>query len=412
MMKLIAGGGHYVGKPQLRIEVWDKDWASPDDLIAETRYPLDSLVVLTPLEKQEGYDAWLRLEVADSSSTTTDRGLRSLVSLPELGPQKPDDEESLSAAGGRSTSAPENETTKGSLLMSPLGRRYKKLYDTEKPEMGCRTSTYKMLFTWWYFTFLCVLVAWSLINLFWFLIMFHQTHGSIRWSYNSTAELTADHKAACFAEGMDLDECELFNWWFTDYTQMSDWVITALFCVDVVMRLYCLGWRQWYGIRWNIIDLFVTFFEIVINILQYQRRAVATVQVMRMLRFVRAVSIVAMFFRIRVYKGRVWVLHAITVAAVGKDVQVSWNQSGSANLDDDKTVKGPFSIDHRIDPVNRGAGVLDVVPTDRASPARALDRGRHIKYLRHQSEFCFVVPVVDPENPKNSLYLQFDALQR
>ena len=385
-----ADDGHFVGKPQLRIEVWDKDWASPDDLIAETLFPLDSQVVLAPLEKADGYDAWLRLEVADASSIATDRGgLRSLVSLPELGPQKSADEESAPSAG--TTATPEDETIKGSLLMAPLGRRYKKLYDTEKPSMGCRTSTYKMLFTWRYFTFLCVLVAWSLINYLWFLVMFHQTHGSVRWSFNSTAELTANEEAECLAEGMDMDECELFNWWFTGYTQISDWVITALFCVDVVMRLYCLGWRQWYAVRWNIVDLCVTAFDIVFNILQYQRRAVASVQVMRTMRFVRAASIVALYLRIRIYKGRMWVLHAITVAAVGKDVQISWNLSGYENSDDDRTAKGPYSIDHRIDPANCGAGTVEAMPTDQASPARVLDRGRHIKYLRHQSEFCFLV---------------------
>jgi hypothetical protein len=291
--------------------------------------------------------------------------------------------------------------------MSPLGRRYKMLYDTEKPHMGCRASTYKMLFTWRYFAFVCVLLAWSLINWVWFLIMFHQTHGSIRWRFNSTSVLSAQDLAGCEAESMTIDECELFNWWFSAYTQLSDWIITSFFCVDVMLRVYCLGWRHWYAVKWNLMDLGVTAFDVVFNILQYQQRAVASVQVMRMMRFVRAASIAAMYFRIRVYKSRSWTLREVTVTAVDEDLHISWSIGGKESSDNDKTVTGPYIIDHRIDLATGSASALATV--NQASPARVLDRGLHIKYLRRQSEFCFLIPVVDPENPKNSLYLHFDA---
>jgi hypothetical protein len=259
----LNASGHYMGKPQLRIEVWDRDWLSPDDLIAEALFPMDSPIILDPMHTREGHNAWIRLEVADAMSTTLDRGLRALVNLPEIGTNAIDDAENAQTEVMTNDESTQVEYIKGSLLMAPLGRKYKKLYDTERTNMGCQTTTYKWLFTWRYFSLLCVLVAWSLVNYFFFLLLFHQTHGSVRWRFNSTAALSEDDLAECADNQMNIDECELYNWWFTTYTQIADWIITGIFCVDVVLRLYCLRWKQWLNVKWNRIDLLVTAFDIV-----------------------------------------------------------------------------------------------------------------------------------------------------
>jgi hypothetical protein len=85
----------------------------------------------------------------------------------------------------------------------------------------------------------------------------------VRWRFNSTAALSEDDLAECADNQMNIDECELYNWWFTTYTQIADWIITGIFCVDVVLRLYCLRWKQWLNVKWNRIDLLVTAFDIV-----------------------------------------------------------------------------------------------------------------------------------------------------
>lgn len=120
---------------------------------------------------------------------------------------------------------------------------------------------------------------------------------------------------------------------------------------------------------------------------------------------------VAMFHRIRAYKRHAWILHKVEVQIVGENIQISWEGSLTGSDDDDKNVNGPYNIDHRIDPGSRDADASQLGSAAAASPARVLDRSTHIKYLRHQSENCFLVPVVDPSNSKNALYLQFDALQ-
>jgi hypothetical protein len=162
-------------------------------------------------------------------------------------------------------------------------------------------------------------------------------------------------------------------------------------------------------VKWNRIDLIVTAFDTLSTILQYRRQAsVGFVQVMRTMRFVRVASMVAMFHRIRRYKQYRWVLHEVTVTNVGDDVQVSLEVEGHLGDDDDQTTMGPYIIDHRVDPYG-STGNSSPVPASEASPARVLDRGVHVKYLRHQSNYCLLVPVVDIS--KNVIYLQFDALE-
>ena len=398
-------GGHGA-KPKLRIEVWDRDWYSPDDLMAEASLAMDSPIFLEPMYTEEGYDGWIRLEIADYRSA--DSGLRAFVALPECGTVSGSDPETTPVPEAAVHESSETEFVKGHLLMAPLGRKYKKLYDTENFHMGCRTHTYKMLFTWRYFSLLWALVVWSLINFFFFLRLFHQGYGSVRWRFNSSAALTEADVVECDEQDLNIDECELHNWWFTAYMQVADWIITGCFCVDVVLRLYCLR-RHWLDVKWNRIDLIVTVFDIVSTILQYRRQAsVGFVQVMRAMRFVRVASMVAMFYRIRRYKQYKWILHEVTVTNVGDDVQVSLDVEGHLADDDDKTAMGPYIIDHRVDPFG-SAGNSSPVPASEASPARVLDRGVHIKYLRHQSDNCLLVPVIDIS--KNVIYLQFDALE-
>ena len=107
---------------------------------------------------------------------------------------------------------------------------------------------------------------------------------------------------------------------------------------------------------------------------------------------------VAMFHRIRAYKRHAWILHKVEVQIVGENIQISWEGSLTGSDDDDKNVNGPYNIDHRIDPRSRDADASQLGSAAAASPARVLDRSTHIKYLRHQSENCFLVPVVDPSN--------------
>jgi hypothetical protein len=63
----------------------------------------------------------------------------------------------------------------------------------------------------------------------------------------------------------------------------------------------------------------------------------------------------------------------------------------------------------QVDPRGFDAVRGEFAPAALAEPAKRLNRGEHVKYLRHQSEHCFLVPVVDPRNARRRLYLAFDA---
>ena len=86
-------------------------------------------------------------------------------------------------------------------------------------------------------------------------------------------------------------ECELYSWQLTYYMQKADWVITWLFLLDVLVRLYCLGWRAWSRVschdiavvwvafllrircgqvRWHVFDLMLVAFDISVTIVQYR----------------------------------------------------------------------------------------------------------------------------------------------
>ena len=57
-------------------------------------------------------------------------------------------------------------------------------------------------------------------------------------------------------------ECELYSWQLTYYMQKADWVITWLFLLDVLVRLYCLGWRAWSRVRCHdFAAIWVAFFS-------------------------------------------------------------------------------------------------------------------------------------------------------
>ena len=75
--------------------------------------------------------------------------------------------------------------------------------------------------------------------------------------------------------------------------------------------------------------------------------------------------------------------------------------------DDDSHLHGPFLVDvqtHSTGAEHEEDGAY--------CPARVLDRGVHAAYLSRQSDFCFVLPAIDPKHPAHTVYLQFDALQQ
>ena len=79
----------------------------------------------------------------------------------------------------------------------------------------------------------------------------------------------------------------------------------------------------------------------------------------------------------------------------------------SAEADDDSHLHGPFLVDvqtHSTGAEHEEDGAY--------CPARVLDRGVHAAYLSRQSDFCFVLPAIDPKHPAHTVYLQFDALQQ
>ena len=50
---------------RLRVEVWDRDVASPDDLVGEAYVSLDSAFLNGALTNGVGKDIWIRLEMAE-----------------------------------------------------------------------------------------------------------------------------------------------------------------------------------------------------------------------------------------------------------------------------------------------------------------------------------------------------------
>lgn len=76
--------------------------------------------------------------------------------------------------------------------------------------------------------------------------------------------------------------------------------------------------------------------------------------------------------RIKVYQSRKWQLRLVTVRAdAGGVVQISWDHCHSG---EDARTKGPFVIDHRVDPRNFDAVRKEFVPASKASPVKLLDR--------------------------------------
>jgi hypothetical protein len=190
---------------------------------------------------------------------------------------------------GTVEAAPQEHALQGQLLLAPLGRHYAALYESEQPRLGCKTRTYKALFTWWYYYFLALLIAWIGTNYVLLFIQFDKTFSETSFDFtgldsvynedvvvafndatnyvfdgnadtqsatnqsaavsgapeNQTNQTTALFRGSVFEceTGLDEDEC-LYYFQLTFYIQIADWFFTAVYLCDLLLRLYCLDFRS------------------------------------------------------------------------------------------------------------------------------------------------------------------------
>eukprot|EP01052_Picozoa_sp_SAG31_P004993 SAG31_NODE_213_length_20124_cov_17.709613_12_plen_524_part_00 len=160
---------------KLRIEVWDDDHLSPDDLIART------YLHLTAKKMQEFSDSettvWLPLGVLDDGEDTKEN----FVTLPRIRTiaQENDAQSHLShndklnrylqshlRHAEHQAEAPIEIT--GQLLVAPLGRSYRKLFVGERVHRSCRARTYRRFFTMRFLAVESIAIMWMLANYIYF----------------------------------------------------------------------------------------------------------------------------------------------------------------------------------------------------------------------------------------------------
>ena len=430
---------------RLRVEVWDHDNNGPDDLVAEGYVNLESKFLMGALSTPAGKDMWVRLEVAESSNCSGARQLavRNRVHMPrKLGPisvqrdeqrqhqkadARPVDWKPWSESDGRGIDREEFHM-QGELLMAPLGRQYAALYKEEMPHLGCKTRCYRSLFTWQYFCFLAMIIAAMIANYVLLFVQYDKLFSDTSFDFtglqamyidiSSFVGLAGENNATALTNStnsglrtrcddhMSEADC-LYYFRMTFYIQVADWFFTAVYLFDLVLRLYCLKFAEWVQVKYHYLDLALVSLDAGFIALQYEGTHVKYAQVLRSVRLLRIVTLYTMYHRIQVYRTRQWRLRTVTVNHDSDGtVQISWDHRHSG---EDRRTRGPFVIDHRIDPRNFDAARQQFVPAATASPAKPLSRGEHIKHLLHQSEHCFVIPVIDPRNSKRRLYLAFDA---
>jgi hypothetical protein len=398
---------------RLRVEVWDRDRLNPDDLVAEGYVSLESKLFLASLQTPRGKDIWARLERADSAWGT--RSIRGKIRLPEpVGPTSTK-RRKLFVGRKKDTKQHKDRTSQfvgihGRLLLAPLGRQYAQLYEGENPHLGCRTNTYKRMFTWKYFIFWCLIVLWIATNyvlFFWFYeriftdYTFHSWKTLVTGGGNYTDQ-SAD--SICASDG----SCE-WEKSLTLYMQLSDCTITAIYVTDLVIRLVCLNTIEFLMTPQHYLDLILVTCDVSFLVLQFQGVEMRLIEILRTVRILRLLWLRYAYRRIKVFHKRRWGLHNVTIRACEGHVLV---HLGHVLSGEDRHARGPYIVDHTVDPRNFNVITGHFTPTEEAVPAKPLDRGEHIKYLRHQSEFCFIIPVVDSKHPDRRLYLTLDSTKR
>lgn len=438
---------------RLRVEVWDHDNNGPDDLVAEGYVSLESKFLMGALSSPAGKDVWVRLEVAESSNCSGARQLvvRNRVRMPrklaKLSENENAETDAIKNRGHRQQQAHRpgwkawNESDgrgidrgeyeiQGELLMAPLGRQYAALYKEETPHLGCKTRCYSSLFTWKYFCFLTILIAAIITNYVLLFVQYDKLFSNTSFDFTGLKSIyvdtgmslfigiSDDTNATILTNGTypgastrcddDTNEADCLHYFrMTFCIQIADWFFTLAYLIDLLVRMYCLKFVEWVQVKSHYLDLALVCLDTAFVVLLYEGTHIKYAQVLRSVRLLRVATLYSLYRRIAVYRTRKWQLRTVTVSNDADGVvQISWNHE---HLGEDRRTRGPFVIDHRIDPRNFDAQQREFVPAAAASPAKPLSRGEHIKHLLHQSEHCFVLPVVDPQNSNRRFYLALDA---
>ena len=236
--------------------------------------------------------------------------------------------------------------------------RYASLYKEEKAHLGCRTRTYKAMFTWKYLGFLGLLIACIIVNYILLFVMYDKLFAGSRGesTFDFTGFKAVYHDASVLASGLsarlgimsdadggnstvlnqtdvgnqtmtslsigqlrcktngagsasddDISEADcLYYFRLTVYIQVVDWTFTAVYLIDLLVRWYCTKFSEFLRVKYHYLDLLLVAIDGVFVVLQYtdwfevlfavdMAEHVKYVQVLRSIRLLRIITLYTLY---------------------------------------------------------------------------------------------------------------------